>query len=406
MKKILYLITQTEFGGAQKYVLDLAMNLKNKYIIEIAHGENKNTDWMKDLKDSKIKIYRLKHVVRELNIFHDFLSAFELLNLFFKTKPDIVHLNSSKIGSTGAVMAWIYKKLSRRKVKIIYTVHGFVFEEPLPLWRKKFYLFSERVSGFFKDKLICVSEQDKIIGLNKKIARHDKFITIHNGIDLKNLKFLEKDEARRLLYSRRSLPRATMRGGNDILRTTTSPQPSPYKGEGDELVGTIANLYSTKGLEYLIRAAKIITEKNQNIIFVVIGEGGQRKFLEKEITRLNLQNNFFLIGAIPNAATYLKAFDIFALSSVKEGFPYTPIEAMAAGLPIIATRVGGVLEIVEPDINGLVVEQKKSREIAGAIEKILKDENLKNKFIKNNIEKVGKFDLGKMISETEGVYND
>jgi len=392
MKKILYLVTQSEYGGAQTYISSLALNLdRTKYDVFVGVGEFKKLPWLEKLHAEGIKICPLHHVVRELNPLHDFLCAFELFSLFLAVKPDIVHLNSSKIGSTGAVMAWLYKKITGRKIKIIYTVHGFVFNEPLPKWRQKFYLWSERISGYFKDKLICVSEHDKIIGLNKKIARHDKFVTIHNGIDLENLKFIPHAEARQDLVMSCGLPALPV-----------GRQVTGYRF----IVGTIANLYATKGIEYLIRAAKIIVEKEKNVIFVVVGEGKEREKLEKEIKKLSLEDKFFLVGNVENAAKYLKAFDIFTLSSVKEGFPYTLIEALAAEIPIVSTRVGGIVEIVEPEVNGLIVEAKKPRELAGAIQNLLEDENLRAEFGRNNLEKSKKFDLQKMLEKTVTIYEE
>ncbi len=383
-KKILYLVTQSEWGGAQKYIYDLANGLdKNKYIIEVGVGGGEERNWLKNLQSKGIKIWRLKHVVREINLWHDFLSSFELYALLCKSKPDIVHLNSSKIGSTGAVISWIYKKTKNKELKIIYTVHGFVFLEPLPILRKKFYLWSERISGSFKDKIICVSEHDKIIGLNSHIANHQKFITIHNGIDLDESDFLSKNEAIKKLSGK-------------IF----------HKIKNKKIIGTLANLYSTKGLEYLIRAAKKLTHQNPALIFIVIGEGMMRKSLEQKIQQLNLANKFFLPGYLPKAFRYLKAFDIFCLSSIKEGFPYTLIEALAAGLPIVTTRVGGVIEIVEPDVNGLVVPPQRPNELAKALQKILSNKNLQEKFNKNNLKKIKKFNLQGMIKKTEEVYSN
>ena len=272
-KKILYLVTQSQWGGAQKYVYDLTNGLalslanqdgsnKSRYIIEVGVGAKTQVEWLEVLKSRGFKIWPLKHAVREINPWHDFLSVFELYSLFCKSKPDIVHLNSSKIGSIGAVAAWVYKKLHQPHLKTIYTVHGFVFSEPLSIWRRKFYLWAERISGLFKDKIICVSEHDKIIGLNNHIAHHKKFVTIHNGIDLNNLNFLEKDKARKKLMT------------SHKLQVTSCCW-----------IGTIANLYSTKGLEYLIRAAKVLTSKYSNLIFIVIGEGLMRDKLEKEIKK-------------------------------------------------------------------------------------------------------------------------
>jgi len=382
-KKILYLVTQFQWGGAQKYIHDLVNNLdESKYIAEIGVGGLNKCDWLDELKSNGFKVWRLKHVVWAVNFWHDFLSGFELYGLFCKSEPDIIHLNSSKIGSTGAVVAWIFKKLHNKNLKIIYTVHGFVFNEPLSIFRKKFYLWSERISGKFKDKIICVSEHDKIIGLNKHIANHKKFVTIHNGIGLNRLNLVDKNESRKKLTSICSVP------------------------VNDYWIGTIANLYSTKGLEYLARAAKILSDKHNNLRFFIIGEGAQRKSLENKIEKLNLQNKFCLLGTVPKAFRYLKAFDIFCLSSVKEGFPYTLIEALTAGLPIVTTQVGGVMEIIESNINGLVVPAKKPAELAKALEKIITQKELSDKFRKNNLIKAKEFSLEKMIEKTEKIYQE
>jgi glycosyltransferase involved in cell wall biosynthesis len=373
--KILYLVTQTDPGGAQKYIHDLASKLdKEKFEVEVGVGEGKQEKWMTDLENQNIQVHKLKHVVRNLKPTHDFLSGFEIYSLLNKTKPDVIHLNSSKIGATGAIAGWVYKKLRNRKMKIIYTVHGLVLNEPLPYWQSKYYKISETISGWCEDRIICVSEFDKQSCLKNKIAKPKKLITIHNGIDLDNLNFLTKEEAKKKL------------------------------GIKNQSIGTIANLYETKGLIYLIRAAKILIDRYKDLSFIVIGDGTLKETLEQEIKKLDLENNFSLIGKKNNAQQYLPAFDIFCLPSVKEGLSYTLIEALAAGLPIVTTNVGGNPEIIEDNANGILIKSKKPLELAEAIEKILENNELKDKFRKNNLEKVKQFSLDEMVRKTEQIY--
>jgi glycosyltransferase involved in cell wall biosynthesis len=199
-KKILYLVTQTEAGGAQKYIFDLAINLKKKYSVEVGAGKGEKTKWLQELEKQNIKVHYIKNVVREINLWHDFWSVWGIYFLLLKSKPDIVHLNSSKMGVSGSMASYIYKKLHNKKLKIIYTVHGFVFSEPLSFVRKKIYLCLEKWTSIFKDKLICVSEFDKITGLNYHVADHKKFVTIHNGIDCgKGVDFLPAEKAKQEL---------------------------------------------------------------------------------------------------------------------------------------------------------------------------------------------------------------
>ncbi len=382
-KKVLIMVTSSLYGGVQKYIGDLVANLdKDEFEVAVAvGGEKKDENWINSLGKIKSKIYRLKHVVRELNPWHDFLSAFEIYELLANYNPDIVHLNSSKIGSTGACVTWLFKKFHRKKMKIIYTAHGFVFNEPLNFFLKKFYIISEKISGFCKNKIICVSERDKIEALNRHIAHHKKFITIHNGIDLGKLNFLNKKDARQSLIK-------------------DTKQQNEYVW-----IGTIANLFESKGIKHLIKAAKIVKKSHQKIIFVVIGEGPLKKMLEKQIVDLDLENYFYLVGAKKEADQYLKAFDIFVLPSVKEGFPYSVLEAMSAGLPLVTTSVGGVVEIVENEENGLVVVPEKPHDLAKNILRLVEEGDLRHYMSKNNLEKIKSFSLQKMIRETEKVYN-
>ena len=121
ISKILYLVTQSEGGGAQRYIFDLAKNLpQNQYIVTVAAGGN--GELLTKFDETRVSTVTVKNLVREINPIKDLLAYFELKKLFKQQKPDIVHLNSSKAGTIGAIAA----KHAGVK-KIIYTVHGFVF---------------------------------------------------------------------------------------------------------------------------------------------------------------------------------------------------------------------------------------------------------------------------------------
>jgi len=145
--------------------------------------------------------------------------------------------------------------------------------------------------------------------------------------------------------------------------------------------------------------------------FIIIGDGGERKNLESLIKKYNLENNFILAGQIDEASKLLPAFDIYVCSSVKEGLPYSILEAMAAGLPIITTSAGGIPEIIEnPSTNsgqatGLLVKPAKALALAEKIKTLLNNKTLAERLGQNAKEKVNKdFSLEKMIAETKKVY--
>jgi len=269
---------------------------------------------------------------------------------------------------------------------VIYTVHGWVFNEPKR--NGLFYKWAEKLTSIFKDKLICVSEFDRQATIKEKICSKEKLITIHNGIA--PIHFLSKEEARKKLSS------------------IVPPLISKKRGLGGEvLIGSIGNLYKTKGFEYLIEAAKIlISNFKLQISFIIIGEGKERKRLERLIKKNNLQHNFVLAGKIDNAAQLLPAFDLYVCSSVKEGLSYTIIEAMQAGLPIIATQVGGNPELIKNNQTGLLTETKNPPKLAEKIKELVNNPELGKRFGANaQVKARREFSLEKMVEKTKEVYD-
>ncbi len=363
MKKILYIITQSEFGGAQRYIFDLATHIKNEFDVVVAAGppatptaqqwrasENPDGELFQRLKSKNIESRYLSRLKRRLNPFRDIIAIFQLRRLIKKERPDIIHLNSSKAGVLGSLAA---KLTAYGPKKVIYTAHGWAFNEPG--WLRRFiYFLAERLTVSLKDRIICVSDYDRRIAIKRGFPEM-KLITIHNGLDFDSLKFLEKEQAREKLST------------NHLSLITSAKGGSASGGNHSLVVGTIANLYPTKGIEYLIEAANVIKTNHSslsssarggslagrqagafggNLSFLVIGEGPERKKLEKLIKKYDLGANFFLLGHLPDARQYLKAFDVFVLPSVKEGFPYAILEAMTAGVPIVASEVGGIPEMI------------------------------------------------------------
>lgn len=368
ISKILYLVTQSEWGGAQRYIFDLAKNLpQDKFVVTIAAGGH--GPLLTKFDETRVSTVTVDNLVRQISPLKDLLCYFELKKLFKKQKPDIIHLNSSKAGIIGAIAA-NHAGVQR----IIYTVHGFVFNEPMPAWKKKFYLMAEKISAKYKNKLICVSEFDKQAGLENKISKEDKFVVIHNGIE--QINFLDRQTARDKL----NLPQDKI------------------------IVGTVANFYVTKGLNYLIDAAKIVTDKIPNVIFRLVGSGNLENDIKSQIKKLNLDSKFILEKK-PEAEKYLKAFDIFVLPSVKEGLPYTIMEAMQAGLPIVATNVGGVPEMINNQ-SGVLVGPKDPQTLAENIIKLIENKNLATQLGNQaKINAKNNFNLNQMIEQTIQAYS-
>jgi glycosyltransferase involved in cell wall biosynthesis len=357
MTKILYIITQSEFGGAQRYVFDLATNLdKSQFEVHIAAGLE-NGELFRRLQSQNLSIHKLKYLDRAISPFKDLKSYYELKKLIKKINSDIVHLNSSKAGVLGSIAA---KELNIKK--IIYTAHGFVFNEPMNPLKKWLYKKAELSNAKRVHKVITVSEYDRRAGIKTGMDEH-KLIIIHNGIDSDKINFLSKEKARARLGIASDKP----------------------------VVGCIANFYPSKGLDILINSMDTI-----NAQLVIVGDGELRSQLEAQIKILNLSNRVKLTGSIPDAHQYLKAFDVFVLPSRKEGLPYVLLEAAVAQIPIVTTQAGGVPEIIQDNINGYLAAADNSKELAQKINLALSNP-LDSKLTQN-------FTFEKMIKKTVEVY--
>lgn len=370
--KICLVITQPEWGGAQRYVYDLACGLKDKgYQVTVATGAGEPVLNNK-LQEQHIPTHQFAHVVRPISLrslMKDIRSIRDMSRYFRKHRFDVVHLNSSKVGVTGAIAA----TLAGTK-KVVFTAHGFVFNEKQNVVKKWLYVCLTWFGMLWTDEVIAVSHYDRDSARRLHIVSSHKIHTIHNGIDIKDEHFIEREKAREYV---------AQKTGTSIASDVT-------------LVGTIANLYPNKGLQILIESVQHVVKEIENIQFVVIGEGKERKKLEQQIAQHDLQHHMHLVGFIENPEQYLKAFDVYVSASLKEGLPYSLIEARVAGIPIVATSVSGVPEIVD-DESGVLVAPDNSRALAESIVDVLKQSPV------NTSHKNG-FTLHNMINKTIDIY--
>jgi hypothetical protein len=171
------------------------------------------------------------------------------------------------------------------------------------------------------------------------------------------------------------------------------------------LKASIAELHDNKGLSYFVSAMRSVCRERPNTVAVVIGEGERKQALIDLIVKFGLEKNIILLGYIENASEYLKAFNIFVLPSVKEGLPYVLLEAGYASLPVVATSAGGIPEIVEDMKSGILVQPKKSKELAHAISFMIEHSVGRKAYGTTLRERViALFSMEKMITKTENLY--
>lgn len=383
-KKILFVITKSNWGGAQRYVYDLATSLdRNEFNIEVVAGGN---GLLKEkLEAAGIVVTSLHTMERDINLKKELRAAKELWSIFRDRKPDIVHLNSSKAGGLGALTA----RLAGVK-QIIFTAHAWAFNENRGSISKMVISFFHWLTIILSHRTIAVSESVKE-QVGHMPFLENKIRVIHLGMDPFDLK--ERDASRKLLFHHDGpLASATHGENNDGGSLDT-----------EIWIGTISELHPVKGIPYTIDAIALLKEEYPHLRFYVIGEGEQRPLIEKQIIKRRIESKVHLVGFVDDAKTYLKAFDIFVLSSLSEAFGYSLVEAGLAGVPVIATSIGGIPEVV--DDAGILVQPRNGRAIADAIKKLLDKPEEKERLAKAlNSRVLEHFNNGAMLTGTLEIY--
>lgn len=311
----MFLITKATWGGAQRYVLDLATHIpQDEFEPIVAFGERGRLSNM--LADSGIPIRPIPSLGRDIALISDVTSFFQILICLWRVRPDVVHLNSSKAAALGALAARIIGALpAGRQANIIFTVHGWPFNEKRSsLPRTLIYLISW-FTALMSHATIVVSRSDEVQG-KKMSAVADKIHYIPIGIEAPE--YLSREEAIQYLCGK--VPA--------LKKTLNVPR-----------IGTIAELTANKGISFAIEAIALLKRQGVNVLYMVLGEGEERGHLKTLARTSGVAERVLFSGFVSDAARYLKAFDVFLLPSIKEGMPYVLLEAGAAGLPIVMTTV-------------------------------------------------------------------
>nr|WP_242836758.1 glycosyltransferase family 4 protein [Desulfotomaculum nigrificans] len=332
--KVLHVVRPAA-GGMKNHLLDL-VRLTDKTRYEVTVACPPGSQMWNDLVKLGINTLPIS-LVGELSPGKDYAAVRTLTKYLHKSETMILHAHSSK----GALVGRLAAIIARTPV-VIFTAHNSIFYEEWPRWKKKLFATVERFLARFTDRIITVSEALKQELIEQENIPAKQLTTIYNGIDTD--KFSAQVDT---LAIRKSL---------------NIPELGP-------VIGTIARLAPQKGVSYFLKSASLLKEYQAN--FLVVGDGPLRQDLEQEAAELGLQNRVTFAGRRENIAEILAAIDIFVLPSVTEGLPLTILEAMAAGKPVVATRVGGIPEAIQEGKTGIVVPPKDPEALAVALAGLL-----------------------------------
>lgn len=374
--KILYVITKSNWGGAQRNVFDLATAMRDRgHDVWVALGGN---GLLKEkLEAAGIYTFTIDGMGRDISIGKDFSCLKQIMAVIKDKKPDILHLHSPKAAGLGAVAG----RLLGVK-KIIVTVHGWSFNEDRPVYEKALIAVFSWLTMTLAHTTIVLSERENTQGSRFPWTKA-KLKLIPLGIKAPTFYSIEG--------SKTAIAKAISMDAVEFSKKT--------------VVGTVTELHKNKGLSGLIDAFVNVAAEKPSAILVIIGDGEEHESLATKIKQKNLEGRVFLAGYIDGASEYLKSFNIFVLSSIKEGLPYAILEAGCAGLPAVATTVGGVPEIVDDMKSGILVQPRNSRELGHAISFMIDHPEDRKKYGSALKEKIAtKYSLDKMLWLTESLY--
>jgi glycosyltransferase involved in cell wall biosynthesis len=366
--RILYIATTSEFGGVSRHIICLA-----KYLIARGHEVGLvaalEPRLLEQAQQLRIFVFPNPYFTRTIQPWKDIWALGPVFRAVRRFNPDLVSAHSTKAGYAARLACTILQK------PVIFTAHGWAFTEGRRLWARRLLALAERWAAKVTTKIICVSEHDRELALKFKVASTKKLIVVHNGVD-----------------------------PSPFLNTNGIKVREEFHLGNIPIITMVSRLSPPKDFLTLLKACQILRGQFKMLI---VGDGELRGKIERFISENNLQGLIILTGERRDIPEILAVSDIFVLSTNWEGLPRSIIEAMLSGIPVVASRVGGVPELVEDGVTGFLVTPKDPKELAKTLQVLLDDTELCHRMGQAGREKaLREFTLDRMLAETKKVYEE
>ncbi len=324
-----------------------------------------------------MKVWPFEHLVQPIAPLEDTLALLDL-SIFLKKNPyHIVHTHNSKAGILGRLAA----KLAGVPV-IVHTVHGFAFHDQEPVWRQNLFRHLERLGSRWCDKMIFISQPLIDWALEERITEKEKVEKIYSGIQLDQF--------------------------HPVTADVKMKNRARWQLKKEEVVvGIVSKLWEGKGHITLIEAFKVVKQRIPNARLVIVGEGDLYSELLRVVNENGLRESVLFTGFQMDVSKILSTFDVAVLPSFFEGMGRVLLEAMAMEKPVVASRVGGIPDLVKHNVNGLLINPGDVAELANALEKILTDSELAGNMGKEGRKRIQEqFSSEVMVRSIHRVYQD
>ncbi len=325
--KIAHIITRLVAGGAQKNTLICAQHQQQQgHQVTVLSGPETGSEGslLEAAAAANYRLILVEPMVRRIHPYLDAQALWQLIRLFRRERFDLIHTHTSKAGILGRLAAAVCGTPA-----VVHTPHGHVFHSYFSDFKSRLFQGVERAIAPLADVQVMLSHEELRDHLKAGVFGPERAVVIPSGVDLQPFRAL------------------------DCQATQFT-------------VGYVGRLADIKGPLDLVEAFALVAEKIPARLLLV-GDGPQRELVVQRISALRLGERIQLVGWQNDVRPYLEQMSFLTVPSHNEGMGRVVVEAMAAGLPVLATRVGGLLDLVQPGLNGLLVEPKSPQALADAI---------------------------------------
>lgn len=321
-----------------------------------------------------VKLYD-SHSYRSITAIKDNWTAYKNLSQVVETENvEVIHCNTPVGGMVGR---FVGKKYHVNKV--IYTAHGFHFFKGAPLFNRTVLKFAERIMAHWTDAIITMNEEDYQSALKFKLRKGGKVYKVHGvGINLDDFSDIQVD------YK-------TKRAELGLKDT-------------DIVCISAGDLVARKN--YGIAIETLAKIKNSNVHYLICGVGPKKEELEKLANEKGISDRVHFLGFRSDVKELMKVSDIFLFTTLQEGMPRSMMEAMACGLPCIASKIRGNVDLLDEGKGGYLREASNSEEMAHCLRCLVEDSNLRKKMSKHNLKTIKRFDVKVVKKEIEQIYKE
>ncbi|MBM3149717.1 MAG: glycosyltransferase family 4 protein, partial [Chloroflexi bacterium] len=324
-------------GGTKKHLELLVTNLdRSSFDVTVAcpsarHPSYGDESTVAELQAAGVRIH-IVEMRRAIAPASDLASFWQLWSLMRRDSFDVIHTHSSKGGFLGRLAA----RCAGAKA-VVHTAHGLYFLGQQG-FKRAFYLGLERLASRLTDCFIAVSESEKVMAIESGLFRPDQVVVIENGIELANVDI-------------------------DLAQLQQEPGLNPHR----PIVGTVSRFNPQKDPATLLRAIALLIRAAPEIQFVWCGNGELKSQAESLARHLGIHEHIVFTGYREDVLELMALFDVFVVSSLFEGLPYTLLEVMSLGKPVVATDVVGSRDVVMHEETGLLVPPQDPPALAEAV---------------------------------------